>query len=208
MKLTDILKKVTAGEEISQEEKDFLTAYKPEEIPKSRLDQEILKRREAETKKQELETELNEVKGKVEELENKGLPEVEKLKKEMGKELEKLKKQLSDELTAKEAAAGELNSLKRKASISELAAKHNFTDPEFLDFKVSTAKLDLGDEAKVAEFMNSLKTASPKMFKVDGKPGAGSSPGGTADQGNANYLAAKEKGDIAGMVAAAPVVKE
>lgn len=206
MKLTDILKKVTAGEEISQEEKDFLTAYKPEEIPKSRLDQEIAKRKEAETAKQGLETELETIKSKVEELEGKGLSEVDKVKKETEKEMNKLKQQLAAELTAKETAANELNSMKRKASISDLAAKHNFTDPEFLDFKASSSKLDLVDEAKVKEFMDGLKTASPKMFKVDAASGGGSNPGG-GDKGNVDYATAKDKGDKVAMIAAAPEIK-
>jgi len=206
MKLTDILKKVTAGETLTQEEKDFLDGYKPEEIPKSRLDQEIAKRKEAETAKQGLETELETIKSKVEELENKGLTEVDKVKKENEKELAKLKQQNATLLSEKELAAGELNSMKRKASISELAAKHNFTDPEFLDFKASSSKLDLADEAKVKEFMDGLKTASPKMFKVDANPGGGSKPGAGGDL-NANYTAAKEKGDKVAMIAAAPEIK-
>jgi TolA-binding protein len=206
MKLTDILKKVTAGEELNQEEKDFLAAYKPEEIPKSRLDAEIAKRKEAETRKQELETKLEELSGKVEELEGKGLTEVDKVKKENEKELAKLKKQVTDLTSEKETSVNELNSLKRKASISELAAKHNFTDPEFLDFKASTAKLDLADDAKVKEFMGDLQKASPKMFKVDANPGGGSKPG-TGDKGNTDYATAKEKGDKVAMIAAAPEIK-
>lgn len=206
MNLVDILKKAVAGEELTQEEKDFAAAYKPDGIPKSRLDEEILKRKKAEDSAKDLQSKLEEISGKVEELEGKGLSEVEKVKKENEKELAKLKQQLAAELTAKETAANELNSLKRKASISDLAAKFNFTDPEFLDFKASSSKLDLADEAKVKEFMDGLKTASPKMFKVDAASGGGSNPGG-GDKGNVDYSKAKEKRDIGGMIAAAPEVK-
>lgn len=206
MNLSDILKKAVAGEELTQEEKDYAAAYKPDGIPKSRLDAEIAKRKEVETAKQELETKLEELSGKVEDLEGKGLSEVDKVKKEMDKELSKLKQQNQTLISEKELTAGELATIKRKASISDLAAKHNFTDPEFLDFKASSSKLDLADEAKVKEFMDGLKTASPKMFKVDANPGGGSKPGAGGDL-NANYATAKEKGDKVAMIAAAPEIK-
>lgn len=207
MNLVDILKKAAAGEELTQEEKDFAAAYKPDGIPKSRLDAEIAKRKEYEDKAKDLETKLEELSGQVEDLQGKGLTEVEKVKKEMEKELNKLKQQNQTLISEKELTAGELATIKRKASISDLAAKFNFTDPEFLDFKASSAKIDLADEAKVKEFMDGLKTASPKMFKVDANSGGGSNPGNGGDKG-ANYQAAKEKGSIAGMIAAAPEVKQ
>ena len=206
MNLSDILKKAAAGEELTQEEKDFAAAYKPDGIPKSRLDAEIAKRKEYEDKATALETKLEDLSGQVEDLQGKGLSEVEKVKKENEKELAKLKQQLAAELTAKETAANELNSMKRKASISDLAAKHNFTDPEFLDFKASSSKLDLADEAKVKEFMDGLKTASPKMFKVDANSGGGSDPS-KGKGGNVDYATAKEKGDKVAMIAAAPEIK-
>ena len=206
MNLSDILKKAAAGEALTQEEKDFAAAYKPDGIPKSRLDAEIAKRKEYEDKATALETKLEELSGQVEDLQGKGLSEVEKVKKEMEKELNKLKQQNQTLISEKELTTGELATIKRKASISDLSAKFNFTDPEFLDFKASSSKLDLADEAKVKEFMDGLKTASPKMFKVDAASGGGSNPGG-GDKGNVDYSKAKEQGNIAAMIAASPEIK-
>ena len=206
MNLSDILKKAAAGEALTQEEKDFAAAYKPDGIPKSRLDAEIAKRKEYEDKATALETKLEELSGQVEDLQGKGLSEVEKVKKEMEKELNKLKQQNQTLISEKELTTGELATIKRKASISDLSAKFNFTDPEFLDFKASSSKLDLADEAKVKEFMDGLKTASPKMFKVDAASGGGSNPGG-GDKGNVDYNKAKEQGNIAAMIAASPEIK-
>ena len=83
MNLTDVLKKVAQNVELSQAEKEFLDNYRPEGIPKSRLDAEIAKRKDAENRNQELAVAMDELKSKVESLENRDLSETEKLKKDV-----------------------------------------------------------------------------------------------------------------------------
>ena len=91
MNLVEVLKKAAQGIELSAEEKEFLSGYRPEGIPKSRLDAEIAKRKEAESRGQELSVMLEELKVKVESLETRDLSETEKLKKDFDKELNRLR---------------------------------------------------------------------------------------------------------------------
>ena len=92
MKLKEILAKVAKGEALTEDEKKFLAEYQePDDggtgdggrIPKARLDKEIEKRKQAEAKTDELTTQLEDLKSKLEDLENADMSEAEKAKKEL-----------------------------------------------------------------------------------------------------------------------------
>ncbi|MBN2642842.1 MAG: hypothetical protein JXR78_14410 [Victivallales bacterium] len=63
--------------------------------------------------------------------------------------------------------------------------------------------MDLGDEEMVSGFMESLKAASPQLFKTEVNPGGAGSSFGTEASG---YEAARHSGDIDRMIALAPSV--
>lgn len=97
MSIAEILAKVAKGETLTDAEKQFAAGYKPaagdEEtgetggrIPKARLDAEIAKRKEADSKVAELNSKLDELNSKLEELESAGMSEAEKAKKEAEKQ--------------------------------------------------------------------------------------------------------------------------
>ena len=134
MNLTEVLKKVVQDVELSTEEKEFLDNYRPDGIPKSRLDAEIAKRKEAESRNQELSGAMEELKGKVESLESRDLSETEKLKKDFEKELIRLRGSIQTLSTERDSARQELDSVKFKQSVSELAGKYNFTDQPYLEY--------------------------------------------------------------------------
>ena len=165
MRLSDILKKAAAGEELSAEEKDFLSKYQEPVDNSSEITS--LKNQLA-----ALTTERDNLKAKADEEENKNLSEAEKL----GKQITALQEQVNS-LTA------ERDTLKQSAAesafrhgIEELARKHKCVDVDYLLFKAQRAELDLTKEGKVTEFMEGFKKDSPKFFEADVNQGGGGTP--------------------------------
>jgi chromosome segregation ATPase len=206
MNLTEVLKKVAQDVELSTEEKEFLNNYRPEGIPKSRLDAEIARRKDAENRSQELSGAMEELKGKVESLESRDLSETEKLKKDFEKELIRLRGSIQTLSTERDSARQELDSVKFKQSVSELAGKYNFTDQPYLEYLTAKNGVALEDPDKVDEFMNGLKETSPKLFKLELRPGGGSNPAPGSGSGDTGFLSAKAEGDVTKMLLNAPVV--
>jgi chromosome segregation ATPase len=204
MNLAEVLKKVTQDVELSTEEKEFLNNYRPEGIPKSRLDTEIARRKDAENRSQELSGAMEELKGKVESLENRDLSETEKLKKDFEKELTRLRGSLQTLSTERDSTRQELDSMKFRQSVTELAGKYNFTDQQYLEYLTAKNSVALEDPDKVKEFMDALKETSPKLFKLELRPGGGSNPG--SGSGTAGFLSAKAEGDVTKMLQNAPEV--
>jgi len=204
MNLTEVLKKVAQDVELSTEEKEFLENYRPEGIPKSRLDAEIAKRKEAENRNQELSGTMEELKSKVESLENRDLSEAEKLKKDFDKELNRLRGSLQTLSTERDSVRQELDSVKFKQSVAGVAGKYNFTDQQYLEYLTARDGVALDDPDRVEEFINGLKETSPKLFKLELRPGGGSNPG--SGSGAAGFLSAKADGDVAKMLQNAPEV--
>jgi chromosome segregation ATPase len=202
MNLADVLKKVAQEVELSTEEKEFLKGYRAEGIPKSRLDAEIAKRKDAENRSQELSMAMEELKSKVESLESRDLSETERLKKDFDKELNRLRGSLQALSTERDSARQELDSMKFRQNVTELACKYNFTDPQYLEYLTVKGGVALEDSDKVKEFMDSLKETSPKLFKLELRPGGGSNPG----IGTSGFLSAKAEGDVTKMLQNAPEV--
>ena len=94
--------------------------------------------------------------------------------------------------------------MKFRQNVTELACKHNFTDPQYLEYLTARSGVALEDPDKVKEFMDALKETSPKLFKLELRPGGGSNPGSGA--GAAGFLSAKAEGDVTGMLQNAPEV--
>ena len=202
MNLTDVLKKVAQNVELSQAEKEFLDNYRPEGIPKSRLDAEIAKRKDAENRNQELAVAMDELKSKVESLENRDLSETEKLKKDFEKELNRLRGSLQTLSAERDSTRQELDSMKFRENVADLAGRYNFTDQQYLEYLTAKNGVALENPDKVEEFMNALKETCPKLFKIELRPGGGSNPGSGA--GTAGFLSAKAEGDVTKMLQNAP----
>ncbi len=204
MNLADVLKKVAQDVELSPEEKEFLNNYRQEGIPKSRLDAEIAKRKDAENRSQELASAMEELKGKVESLESRDLSETERLKKDFDKELNRLRGSLQTLSTERDSARQELDSMKFKQNVAKLAGKYKFTDSQYLEYLTAKSGVALEDPDNVKQFMDELRETSPKLFKLELRPGGGSNPGSGA--GDAGFLSAKAEGDVTKMLQNAPEV--
>jgi len=195
MSLTEIISKMLNGGMLSDAEKEFLSGYREpdmkDRIPKSRLDQELARRRELEDK-------MTALQQKIDELENRDLSEQEKAT----RQLDVLKKQLEQTQQERDNAVGARSELEFRGRISELAGKHNFADADYLGFLARKDNVDLNDVAAVDGFVGRIREACPKFFRVETAGGAGSAL--RRDAGAGSYTAAAAAGDIEAMIAAAP----
>lgn len=187
MNLKEILKKVTEDKELSVEEKAFLESYDPDtvdgRIPKSRLDQEIAKFKAEKERADKLDSDLAELKDKLEELENSGKSEADKAKAASEKELAKLQRQIDSLTKERDEAKANFEKSERTAKITALAAKHNFSNADYLDFLAASKQIDLNDEMATAGFMKDLGKSSPELFKSAARPGGGTNPAGNDSSG-------------------------
>lgn len=189
MNIKEIIKRITEGKELTDEEKAFLSAYDPERdesrIPKSRLDQEIQKAKSEKDRADKLDTELSELKERLEELENSGKTEAEKARLASEKEFSKLKKQIDDLTKERDEAKTSLAKSERTSKISALAQKHGFSDAEYLDYLAGSKSVDLDDEGAVNGFIKELSANSPQHFQSRAKSGGGTGKGGGGSQNDA-----------------------
>ena len=108
MDVTEILKKVLAGQTLSSEERKSLGEFRPQGIPKSRLDAEIAKRKDLEQQNNDLNQTLGKLGTRVDELETRDLSEQEKLEKNYSVELKQLRENVSSLTTEKNSSRQEL----------------------------------------------------------------------------------------------------
>ena len=191
MELQTILKKVVAKETLTAEELDFLdkhTADDANRIPKDRLDKEIKKREAAEAETASVKEKLEAMQAKLDELEAANMDEAQKAKLASDKEIAKLKKDI-DEITAKNAAAeAKAAALERNAKIRELATARKFKDADYLDFRLKSQNVDLGDEKAVGDFFTELEKSAPHLFDSAAKPGTGTGGDGTPGGAGGNSV--------------------
>lgn len=180
MDIKDILKKIAEGKTLTDEEKEFIGKFDPEStdrIPKSRLDAEIAKKKEAEKKADDLQQQVDALTEKVENLEANGLSEADKAKKESDKQIAKLQKQVDDLTKERDEARQQITARDFSAEVGKLASAHKFDNPEYLEYLITKKQLDLKDETAVSQFFKELETSVPSHFQSDAHPGSGSGPG-------------------------------
>ena len=180
MDIKEILKKIAEGKTLTDEEKEFASKFDPEStdrIPKSRLDAEIAKKKEAEKKVEDLQKQVDELNEKMETIEANGLSEADKAKKESEKQLSKLQKQVETLTKERDEALQQLTARDFTAEVGKLASAHKFDNPEYLEYLITKKQIDLKDEDAVSAFFKDLETSAPSHFQSDAHPGSGSGPG-------------------------------
>ena len=141
---------------------------------------------------------IEELTGKVEELESKDLSEADKVKRDTAKEIEKLQKQVKDLTEERDGKAKALADTEFKTKVSGIAAKYNFVDSDYLQFRIKSGEIDLDDEKAVSAFVKELEKNSPNLFKSSAKPGSGTgtekvvTPPATSEQRLKELLAKPE----------------
>ncbi|MGE4564810.1 MAG: hypothetical protein AB7F32_08065 [Victivallaceae bacterium] len=98
----------------------------------------------------------------------------------------------------RDAVRRELGELQFRNKVGELAEKHRFTDAEYLAFLCRQRNLEPGMERELDGFMAELREQSPRLFRVDVKPGIGPVGGVVMDT---------EPPSVADLLANAPELK-
>ena len=173
MKISEILKKMLEGKELTDAEKEAVKSFRDPE-DNSGKESELQKQIDA------LKQEKSELQSKIDEAENAKLTDQEKLEKQI--------KTLTDQ---ENTLTTERDNLKTANAamvfdhgVEKLAREHKFTDVDFLKFKIQNAKLDISKADKVTEFMTSLKKDSPRFFEAEVNHGGGGSPTGKENGGS------------------------
>lgn len=194
MNLKDLLAKIDKGEKLTDEERTFLAGLEKQDapaeeeskggaenrIPKARLDAEIGKRKEAETAMESLKTQLEELTGKLQALEDKDLTEQEKLKKESERQAAKQAAELAKATKERDEALARIADFEFKNRISDIAEKHGFIDPEYLGYRLKQGKIELDKDDSIADFIAELEKAQPALFKSSVRAGGGTASGNVA----------------------------
>jgi len=202
MDVMEILKKVADGQTLSSEERKSLSEFRPQGIPKSRLDTEIAKRKDLEQQNNELNKTLGKLSSRVDELETRDLSEQEKLDKNYSVELKQLRENVSSLTTERNSSKQELEQVRFQQKVGKLAKEKQFNDSEYLGFMLKKADVSLESPDQVEDFMTELRDSSPKLFHLELRSGSGSSPGGHEME----FSSAKQSGDITAMLANAPEI--
>ena len=202
MDVMEILKKVADGQTLSSEERKSLSEFRPQGIPKSRLDAEIAKRKDVEQQNNELNKTLGKLSSRVDELETRDLSEQEKLEKNYSVELKQLRENVSSLTTERNSSKQELEQIRFQQKVGKLAKEKQFNDSQYLGFMLKKANVSLESSDQVEEFMTELRDSSPKLFHLELRSGSGSSPGGHEME----FSSAKQSGNINAMLANAPEI--
>ena len=202
MDVMEILKKVADEQTLSSEERKSLSEFRPQGIPKSRLDAEIAKRKDVEQQNNELNKTLGKLSSRVDELETRDLSEQEKLEKNYSVELKQLRENVSSLTTERNSSKQEWEQIRFQQKVGKLAKEKQFNDSQYLGFMLKKANVSLESSDQVEEFMTELRDSSPKLFHLELRSGSGSSPGGHEME----FSSAKQSGDINAMLANAPEI--
>lgn len=165
MNLHDILQKTAAGQELNEDEKNFIRAWQPENHNPKNIELEAANAK------------LNEA-------------------------LQDMQLKLEQAGNDKSAAESMLAEMQFRAAVTNIAGRYNFSDPDYLGFKLKTAGIELNDDAQAATFMDELKKSSPKLFKVNAIPGSGNA------MHHIHEPVQRTGGTIEAMIAAAPQIKQ
>ncbi len=82
-------------------------------------------------------------------------------------EISRLRGEVEQLTSDRDGLARQLDSMIRRGKVGELAARHHFTDPDYLAFLCEKHQLDLDSEEAVEHFMAELSGKCPKLFRVE-----------------------------------------
>ena len=172
MKISEILKKVLEGKELTDAEKEALKQFRE---PEDNSGKETEMQKQIDALKQEKDALQN----RIDEAENAKLTDQQKLE----KQIETLNGQVAELTKERDSLKTANAAMSFDHGVERLAREHKFTDVDFLKFKIQNAKLDLGKADKVTEFMTALKKDSPKFFEAEVNHGGGGTPAGKENGG-------------------------
>ena len=170
-------------------------AAAPPQVPPAQAESSKPEVVSGEKKLAELQAELTALKNAFSEYQLKDMPEIDRVKNEL---------QLAAE--ERDQAANELKELKRKQQLELIAGEHHFNDVEYLDFMLHKNNIDLFQNEKITEFMQTLKKSNPRCFTVPLTPGAGSRPYADAGKISSGRRSDSRLDVLENMLSTAPVI--
>lgn len=184
MDIKSVLSKVSKGEQLTDEEKQFLAGYDPDKVANStaaaaRKSAEA-KLKEKEAAVQALQAEIDGIKADADEKANANKPEIERL----SRELEKVKKQAADRETALQQLDKEKRKLVRGGKIARIMAGLTFVgniDPDMPRLALETALAQVKDEDLdaadlVSPIVEKFKAANKAILADTSGHGSGNPP--------------------------------
>ncbi len=187
MELMTVIRKAAGGEPLTDEEKSFLGSYQVPTRPESERNRELT-------------ATIEQLTAKIETLENQNLAEPDRRQ----KELTQLKKNIELLTRERDGHRDELNKIKFRSQVAEIAGHYNFNDPEYLEFLVGKSQVAIDDQEQIKEFMGRVREELPRHFKIELRPGSGSNP---APGSAADFTNAQQSGDVMQMLCHAPEIK-
>jgi len=177
MNITDILKKVTQGEALTDEEKKFAAEFDPQKVVN---DAAAAARRKAEEDAKKLKTDFDELKAKLEkaaEDKKAGMSENEKL----AEELKTLRESITVLTKSKEEAEQKAAATLRSQTIRDAAKAAGIviapkTVNEKLFYKIlenSLAEVDIANQEQLKAALDGFKAENPGIITAGGSGGSG-----------------------------------
>lgn len=203
MHLAEIIRKAAAGEVLQEEEKTFLGSLSPGDFDPDSLRSTREANRALEERNRELARTLEQSRARVEELETRSLPEAEQLRRKFETELAELRRRAEETGAERDAAQKELQALRFRRRVDELADRYRFTDRDYLEYLCERGALEIDRPEQADAFMEELRGRLPRFFKTELKPGAGLPETARPDAADGR-TASDPAAELARMIAAAP----
>ncbi len=130
------------------------------------------------------------------------------LEAEQRRSADAMRSQLDAARVSADSAKRELAAFQRREKITELAAKFDFSDPDYLGYLVERRQIDLDDPEQTEAFYQQLATEIPLFFSIALPSGAGSGVDNvfSAQDGIAEVRNQPSAGHIAKLLESAPEV--
>lgn len=200
MKISEILKKVLEGAELTDADKTALSKFDPEKLNAQveTLTAENVTLKADAKAAGEAKAAAEKV---VEDAKKAGMTELEKI------QIELKTAQASNAAleAAKAKAESELAGMKRTAKIGAISKKHGFEPAAYLDYLLGKNSVDIENDEAVGTFLGNVKKENPKFFKAEISPGVETPK--PPQQGQPAAVPADRVGNIIGMLKNAPEVK-
>ncbi len=91
-------------------------------------------------------------------------------------ELETLRSACQSAGEERDLARRELDDLRFRQEVTELANHHGFADPDYLGYLCRRREIAPGDATSVEPLLDELRKQSPRLFRLDLQPGSGTPP--------------------------------
>ncbi len=175
MNISEVLAKVSKGEELNEADKEFMSTYSEPNVNDMMAAVRKKEREKFEKKQVEYESTLAELKEQI------TASTTDDGKDETTKALEALNKKYENQSKQLQAMAEEKTAMTRKQGVDAIKSGYSFVDGVSQDligsvFNLAFKDVDLTDEFEVGQVKDKLFADNPGLFVAPGEGGAGRTP--------------------------------